>query len=162
MLWRHGYPGLHLRRAIVPSASSQSHHPSPPAFRFPPDPSERVALQLSLLITNIARFDFPARAESLLQVGWRCAVGAALRPLDVTSSVITCLLCDGSSGSMCEFSLDGVFATESTGGSTTNNHMRQQITGCTGDMMVAAPVWISLTGLHRAVPRCLTPPTSLP
>lgn len=35
------------------------------------DPSERVALQLSLLITNIARFDFPGRSENLLQVrGW--------------------------------------------------------------------------------------------
>ncbi|KAG2494047.1 hypothetical protein HYH03_007693 [Edaphochlamys debaryana] len=32
------------------------------------DPSERVALQLSLLVTNIARFDFPGRAENLLQV----------------------------------------------------------------------------------------------
>ncbi|GLI59709.1 hypothetical protein VaNZ11_001566 [Volvox africanus] len=32
------------------------------------DPSDRVSLQLSLLITNIARFDFPGRAENLLQV----------------------------------------------------------------------------------------------
>ncbi|KAG2446721.1 hypothetical protein HYH02_008283 [Chlamydomonas schloesseri] len=32
------------------------------------DPSERVALQLSLLITNIARFDFPGRSENLLQL----------------------------------------------------------------------------------------------
>ncbi|KAG2435256.1 hypothetical protein HXX76_007334 [Chlamydomonas incerta] len=32
------------------------------------DPSERVALQLSLLVTNIARFDFPGRSENLLQL----------------------------------------------------------------------------------------------
>jgi hypothetical protein len=38
-----------------------------PPTRLPTDPSERVATQLSLLITNIARFDFPGRAPDLLQ-----------------------------------------------------------------------------------------------
>ena len=33
----------------------------------PSDPVERIATQLSLLLTNIARFDFPGRAPDLLE-----------------------------------------------------------------------------------------------
>ena len=49
------------------------------------DPSDRVALQLSLLLTNIARFDFPGRAENLLQarrgaIAWDAMAWGGLCP----------------------------------------------------------------------------------
>jgi len=59
------------------------------------DSSERVATQLSLLITNIARFDFPGRSDKLLQIlltaaSWDSQVPppAKLRALKTLRSVL--------------------------------------------------------------------------
>lgn len=59
------------------------------------DPSDRVAVQLQLLITNIARFDFPLRAEGLLSTlasagSWESPLQPAgkLRALKALRSVL--------------------------------------------------------------------------
>eukprot|EP00983_Pelagomonas_calceolata_P096104 1158089-Pelagomonas_calceolata.AAC.3 len=83
----HPLHGPHTALDLLPPASSPNRHSQKPkgftvvllSLSIHPallihkllllraDPSEKIATQLSLLVTNIARFDFPGRSPELLE-----------------------------------------------------------------------------------------------